>query len=138
MPTLSVNAFQEMPISIQQQLVKVFDCAQQYTESKYPNCFPNDRRTRLFAQRMNRKIGYPNLTSKFEYYHLVLSRNTVLRKHIDTCNDSRAGYNLCVVYSFFQIVRDVEYRISIIMTTRNNVGVAFDRAVASKYITQYF
>ena len=34
MPTLSVDAFKEMPVFIQQQLVEVFDCAQQCTERK--------------------------------------------------------------------------------------------------------
>ena len=87
MPTLSVDGFKQIPAPIQQQLVEVFDCAQKYTERKCPNCFPNDNRTRLFARRLNRKICFPHLSSKFEYFHLVLSRNTTLRKHIDTCND---------------------------------------------------
>ena len=87
MPTLSVDGFKQIPDPIQQQLVEVFDCTQKYTECRYPNYFTNDNRTRLFARRLNRKICFSHLSSKFEHFHLVLSRNTILQKHIDTRND---------------------------------------------------
>ena len=76
---------------------------------------------------LNWAFQYPLSTSKFEYFHFVLTPNTILQKHIDRMNDARPGYNCCIVYSFFQQVEDLEYRVSVIMTVRNTVGVAFDR-----------
>jgi hypothetical protein len=35
-PTLSVDGFKQIPATVQQQLGEVFDCAQKYTECKYP------------------------------------------------------------------------------------------------------
>ena len=87
---------------------------------KYRGCFPNKLRTRIFARKLNDQLGFPTSTSKFEYY-------TILQKHIDRMNDARPGYNFCVVYSFFQQVEELEYLVSVIMTVRNTVGVAFDR-----------
>ena len=63
----------------------------------------------------------------FEYYDILLSRNTVLLKHIDSKNDHRPGYNFCVVYSFFQVIEKLEYNVSIIMTTRSDVGAAIEK-----------
>ena len=49
--------------------------------------------------------------------------NTKLRKHIDGKNDHREGYNMCVVYSYYCTMNDLEYKVSIIMCTQNDVGV---------------
>jgi hypothetical protein len=62
-------------------------------------------------------MGYPDAKAKFEYYDMVISRNTTLPKHIDGKNDHRLGYNHCVVYTFYHELEGIEYKASIIMTT---------------------
>ena len=63
---------------------------------------------------------------------MVLSLNIVLPKHIDSKNDSRKGYNLCVVYSFYKNIDDLEYKVSVIMTTCSAVGTAYDKAIKNE------
>ena len=75
------------------------------------------------------KIGFPNASFKFEYIDIVLSLNTILPKHIDSKNDHRKGYNHCTVYSFYQVVDELEYKVSVIMTTRLTVGAAFEKVL---------
>ena len=56
-----------------------------------------------------------------------MTKNAQLKKHMDYKNDGRAGYDHCVVYSFFY----AKHRVAVIMTTRRDVGAAFDRAMGS-------
>ena len=117
-----------MNLSLRKKLFCLFESAQKFAVRKYRGrCFPNKLHTWIFARRLNAQLGFPTSTSKFEYFHFVLTRNTILQKHIDRMNDARPGYNFCVVYSFFQQVEELEYRVSVIMTVRNTVGVAFER-----------
>ena len=62
---------------------------------------------------------------KFEYVDIVLSLNTILPEHIDSKNDNRKGCNHCTVYSFHQVIEELEYKVFIIITTRLTVGAAF-------------
>ena len=52
----------------------------------------------------------------------------MLPKHIDSKNDHRSGYNLCTIYSYYQAIDGLEYKVSVIVTTRSSVGAAFDKA----------
>ena len=131
MPTIRFLPFTSLPGTLQQQLMKVFESAQLFVDKHMTDPFPNTLRTQQCSKRLNALLGYPKSTSKFEYFDIVLSRNTVLPKHIDSKNDNRVGYNLCAVYTFFQQIGDLDYKVSIIMTTRNDVGKAFDRAWSS-------
>ena len=97
-----------------------------------PGSFPNQHRTNTFSKLFNQTLGYPQEKFKFEYFDIVLYLNTILPKHIDSKNDSREGYSLCVVYSFYQKVDDLEYKVSIIMTTRSAAGAAYERAIKNK------
>ena len=126
MPTLKFQTFTILPKILQSQLLRVFESGQIFAESNMTNVFPNHLRTKIFAKRLNNALGFPHSRTKFEYYDIVLSCNLVLLKHLDTKNDHRKGYNICVVYSFYQIIEGVQYKISIIMTTRSTVGCAID------------
>ena len=127
-PTLKSST--SMSNSLKRQLMTVIESSQVFVEQHYKDSFPDHRRTTLFAGRLNCALGFPRSRAKFEYYDIVLSRNTILRKHIDHKNDHRDGYNHCVVYSFFQEIDGVEYRVSIVMTTRSTVGCPYDRIIA--------
>ena len=136
MPTIKYQPFTQLPISLKKQLVCVFESAHIFAESHYNQPFCNELRTEIFSKRMNRMLGYPNAKFHFEYIDIVLSLNTKLLKHIDGKNDHREGYNLCVVYSYYHIINKLEYKVSIIMCTRNDVGVAFDRMLGEVECTK--
>ena len=70
----------------------------------HPDAFPDSYRNTFCAGRLNAALGMPKSVSKFEYYDIALSRNTILRRHIDQKIDHRRGYNYCVVYSFYHNV----------------------------------
>ena len=72
-------------------------------------------------------MGFELATMQFEYYDIVITRNTVLPKHIDQKNDHRVGYNFCAVYSYYHIIDGLEYKVSIIMTTRTTLGSALTK-----------
>ena len=63
------------------------------------------------------------MKANFEYYDTVVSTSTAdLRRHMDYKDDHREYYNHRFVYSFSKIVCEKEYKTSIIMTTRRDVG----------------
>ncbi len=73
-------------------------------------------------------MGFPQSTSLFEFFDVIMTRNTTLQKHTDPKNDHRKGYNVCTVYSYVVNLDGVDYKVSIIMTTRTTVGSACDKA----------
>jgi len=121
-------AFTNLPDSLKPQMMKLFESAQLFVDKCTPNAFPITSRTTGCSKRLNAVLGFTNSKSKFELFDIVLLRNTVLPKHIDSKNDNRPGYNLCTVYSFYQEIVGVEYKVSVIMTTHSSVGAAFDKA----------
>jgi len=133
MPTIEHLAFTTLPDSLKIQLTKLFESAQMFVDKCIPNAFPKGARTHHCTKTLNNALGIPHTKSKFEYYDIVLSRNTVLPKHIDSKNDHRSGYNLCTVYSYYQAIDGLEYKVSVIMTTRSSVGAAFDKAQKLKH-----
>ena len=128
MPTIQYRTFTSLPCSLQQQLFKVFESAQIFVEGQLTNPFPNKLRSNLCVKKLNTALGFPFSPSKFEYFDIVLSQNSVLLKHIDCKNNSRPGDNFCAVYSFYQVLLGLEYKVSIIMTTHSTVGAALERA----------
>ena len=128
MTTIQHTAFTNLPGSLKPQTMKLFESEPLFVDKCIPNAFPIIARTNECSERLNAVLVFPNSRSKFEYFDIVLSRNTVLPKHIDSKNDNRPGYNLYTVHSFYQEIVGVEYKISVIMTTRSSVGAAFDKA----------
>ena len=127
MPTLDVSPFKALPTSMQSQLMTIIEHSQVFLLKQYPNAFPNKMRNDHCATQLNAVMGFPRSKALFEYYDIVISRNAVLTKHIDTKNDHREGYDHCVVYSFYATVDNLEYKVSIIMCTRCTVGCPIDR-----------
>ena len=129
--TMKYLPFTKLPSNLQSELIKVFEAAHKFTEEQYPHSFPSDLRTKSYSNPLKAVLGFPCANFKFEYFGIVPSRNTVLPKHIDTKNDHREGYNICTVYSFYQFINDLEFKVSIIMTTRSAVGAAFVKATTN-------
>ena len=105
----------------------VIECCQQFLLSHHENAFSNPTRNQHCAGRLNSLLGFPKSRALFEYYDIILSRNMILGKHGDEKNDHRTGYNHCVVYSFYCEIDDLEYKVSIVMTTRSAIGCPMDR-----------
>ena len=124
MPTISYEPFLKMPIMVRKELRNIFECATQVLKIKMPTMLPKHNVRKACAMKLNAAMGLPSASMEFEYYDIVLTRNVVLPKHIDRSNDHRKGYNYCVVYSFFHIINHLEYKVSIIMTSRVSVGAA--------------
>ena len=84
-------AFTNLPDSLKPQMMKLFESAQLFVDKCIPNAFPITARTNECSKRLNAVLGFPNSKSKFEYFDIVFSRNTVLPKHIDSKNDAPKG-----------------------------------------------
>ena len=127
MPTIDVSGFRKMPKSLQQRIMTVAELANSFIHRHHKDAFQDKFRNENCSSLLNKHMGFPFSKAKFEYYDVVISRNITLNNHIDTKNDHRDGYNYSAVYSFYCCVRDVEYKVSIIMTTRCHVGAPIER-----------
>lgn len=132
MPTINYLQFKELPSSLKNDLVAVLEMGQAFADHHFPNSYNNKMRTKHCSKLMNELMGFPKAAFRFEYIDIVLSRNTELPKHIDSKNDHRDGYHLTVVYSFYCVIGGKEYKVSVIMCSRNDLGVAFERAMENK------
>ena len=126
MPTLNVESFLTMPTNLQSLLMMVLEVGTMFAKRGTPESFGNGVRSEVFARKMNAQLGFPLSQNRFEFVDIVVSRNTVLAKHLDFKNDHRKDYNQCVVYSFHQMVAEIEYKVSMIMTSRTTVGADLD------------
>ena len=127
-PGVNVKAFQSMPPVLKKQLVILFENSTTFTKSWIKDSFQNKSRNAQCAGYLNAAMGFPNSTPLFEFFDVVVTRNTTLQKHTDHKNDHRKGYNLCTVYSYVVTLNGADYKVSIIMTTRTTVGSACDKA----------
>ena len=127
MPTLDVEQFLQMPYSLRQQFMTVVEQSQKFLLEQHKDAFSDVLQNQNCASILNRALGFPHSTSKFEYFDIVLSGNISLNKHIDTKNDHRIGYNHCSIYSFYYTLYEMEYKVSIVMVTRTAIGAPIER-----------
>ena len=132
MPTISFRSFLELSDALRANLIHLFESGHVFAQQNCANSFNNPLRNENFSLRFNEMLEYPRARFNFEYIDIVLSRNTELPKHIDRKNDDREGYNVCVVYSFYCTIDELQYRVAVIMCTRNDVGKALERAMKIK------
>ncbi len=130
-PTLDVEPFLAMPITIRKKVMLVMERASDFAIENNNPCFSDTIRSCTFASMMNKRMGFPESVSKFEYVNIIISSNTQIKEHIDWKNDHRAGYDICIVYSSFVLIDNIEYRLAIVMTTRTTVGAALEKARAN-------
>ena len=129
LPTIDVDPFLRLPKHLQLSVVKVLQTGTRIVRKKLPGSFCDHHRTSIYARYLNAKLGFPKSTNKFEYVDIVLSHNTILPGHLDTKNDHRDGYNLCLVYSFSTNIDGRIYRVAVIMTSRSSVGANLDKII---------
>jgi hypothetical protein len=132
MPGINTKSFDKFSPKTKAQLMILFEAATQFTSKWYEDSFSDHERNIRCAGYLNSQMGFPGSRSLFEYFMMVISRNTVLSKHCDVKNCHRPGYNICCVYSYYVHVGGQEYKVSIIMTTRTTVGSAFNKALTNK------
>ena len=89
---------------------------------KFPGDFYDSRCSKIYADRLNNKLGFPRSSNLFEYDDIVVSRNTVLPSYFDWNNDHRTGYDHTVVHTYLTKVDGKVCRVTIIMCTRTVVG----------------
>ena len=93
-------------------------------KNKMSDMLPKYNQQKQCSMKLNKAMSYKGIKMEFEYYDIILTRNCILPGHIDEKNDHRAGYNFVMVYSFFHIIDSLEYKVSVIMTTRSTVKKA--------------
>ena len=125
MPSYNVYDFLDMDEDLRYNIIKFAEGGQRFLCDNYRSAMRDLNRISHCVKRLNEAMGFPQSTSRFEYFDVVLTRNALLKKHMDYKNDYRHGYDHCVVYSFFCGT----YRIAVIMTTRRDIGAALDRAL---------
>ena len=132
MPGANTALFNTLPFKSKEQLVILFEKATKFCLLWNKESFPDHERNLRCAGYLNSQMGFPSSKSLFEFFDIVISRNKVLKKHIDVKNCHRPGYNICCVYSYYTTVNEEEYKVSIIMTTRTTVGSAFTKVLENK------
>ena len=127
LPSLVVAPFHKCLIHIRTGLMKVMETGSDVVRKRNSLEGKDIMREDIFARRMNAALGHPSSRNNFEYVDIVLSRNCVLPAHLDRKNNHRAGHDHCAVYSFSVLVKDLQYQVAIIMTTRYAVGACLEK-----------
>jgi len=136
-PNINTRNFLKLPPKVLDYLfTKIFPAGQEFLDSTDEAVYNDPLRNRLFAEHINREVGYESSTARFEYYDILLtevgtSLSTLIR-HMDKQNDLRSGYDYSVVYSFYRVHEGTLYKCSIIMTTRTNCGAAMEKINKAK------
>lgn len=128
-PSLNLREYQEIPPELRSGLFQIFAGAHEILTTRHPGAFGDDERNRIFGGRLRREMGCddPKRVFYFEYYDIVVTSKSNLRRHMDYLNDKRNGYDFVAVYSFFRAIDGIEYKASIIMTSRSSAGAAAER-----------
>jgi hypothetical protein len=128
-PLLNIKYLEKMPEDLQIQLGRILTfgqaCLDSYHQKDKVKPFADEFRNTLFGNYLHSSFPQECMSSfRWEYIHISVKHyEALLPKHMDYSNDSRKGYNHCVVYSF----TIDEFRISVIMTSRRSCGSASDR-----------
>jgi hypothetical protein len=136
-PNIITRNFLKLPRKILDYLfTKIFPAGQEFLDSSDEAVYNDPLRNSLFAEHINREVGYESSTARFEYYDILLtevgtSLSTLIR-HMDKQNDLRSGYDYSVVYSFYRVHKGTLYKCSIIMTTRKTCGAAMEKINKAK------
>ena len=85
-------------------------------------------RNGIFLHCLCKELGWWKTHASFEYYDIqIMSSRIKLHRHMDYKNDLRDGYDQTVVYSFVRTLSNVEYKVSIVMTSRCHAGTFMER-----------
>ena len=130
MPSFRSKDFLAMPKNLRDQLCKLLCIASEEVKKVWPGSFHDKMRNEIFGNKMRKELGIKEgIKCEFpwEYVDILVTCETGLSRHCDYLNDRRDGYRHCSIYSFWRTVDGVEYKVSIIMTTRTSIGKAMER-----------
>ena len=128
LPTLNISQFKILSKPAQNFLMRVAEVGTDVVHKYYgKKAFDDELRHTLFSEELFLGLGYHGLLAYWEYIDIVVTSGYIrLRRHMDYEDDSRENFDHTYVYSFFKILDEVEFKVSIIMTTRCDVGSAMD------------
>ena len=130
-PTMNTTYYDPLPRSTKDFLRRIANVGTNVVRSYFgKDALRNRFRNKHFSKRLMKRLGWDEDDIGWEYFDILITTNNVaLHRHMDYKNDSRPGYDHTFVYSFSGLVDGTEYKISVIMTTRCDVGSAVERIV---------
>ena len=128
-PTINTDSFWSMPLRARRFLKEVAKLGKRMLDQYHgPKAMRDQERNRIFSHCLCKELGWWKTHAPFEYYDIqIMSCGIKLHRHMDYKNDSRDGYDQTVVYSFFRTLSNVEYKVSIVMTSRCHAGAFMER-----------
>ena len=133
MPTITnLGDYGKLPASLKAGLFTVLEQATQLVRRKYPGAMSDSLRTKLFASKLNGRLGKPNCCNRFAYVDIVLSYSTVLPSHLDKKNAHCPGYDHCAVHTFAANVSGRVCRVAVFMTSRIAAGAWLEDRLGPK------
>ena len=125
-PSCSSKQFTAMPKDLRIMTLKVMSLSEEYVLSGNPEAFSNTRRHNLFGKWLRGFLECKPSDPRFswEYVDILITANSKLCRHMDHVNDGTEGYKFCCVHSFSHALNGVDYKVSIIVTTRERSRLA--------------
>jgi len=129
MPSCSYKQFTAMPEDLREMIFKVLSIADEYVLSKHEDAFPDGLRYNLFGNWLRGFLECKPTDPMFrwEYIDILITANSKLCRHMDHVDDDTDGYDYNCVHSFNYSLDGVDYKVSIIMTTRDRLARAMDK-----------
>ena len=132
-----------------QGIIEVGSIAQECVKKNHPSAFHDDSRNNFVSETMCNLMGVPLRKWNWEYIDVIVSLGSKVIRHCDyvslcMCinycihliisrnknNDYRPGYNHTAVHSFYDTYCEKMYKVSMIFTTRVNVGAHMEKKSA--------
>lgn len=132
LPSCAYKQFVAMPEDLREMIFTVLGIADEYVLSKHKDAFPDDDRYNLFGKWLRGFLECKPTDPKFrwEYIDILITANSKLCRHMDHVDDDADGYNYTCVHSFDYSLDGVDYKVSIIMTTRDRLANPLNRIMA--------
>ena len=129
MPSCAYKQFTAMPEDLREMIFKVLSIADEYVLSKHEDAFPDELRYNLFGKWLRGFLECKPTDPMFrwEYIDILITANSKLCRHMDHVDDDTDGYDYNCVHSFNYSLDGVDYKVSIIMTTRDRLARAMDK-----------
>ena len=123
MPTITnLGDYGKLPVSLKAGLFTVLEQASQIVRRKYPGAMSDSLRTKLFAFKLNGRLGNPILVTDLSTLTLCCSTTPFCPVSLTRKNDHRTGYDHCAVYTFSTNISGRVCRVAVIMTSRTAAG----------------
>jgi len=134
LPHCNLSVLEEMDHELRNEIMLTL----QYFDEKVNTCCNRKCCDPVRSQIVNQifeDAGWGGPKMNWEYVNIsIRSTKDTLKRHRDTKNDRRSGYDHAAVYSFLIPYDGDIFRVVIVMTFRTNMGSVVDRV---HYLTEY-